>query len=442
MGLWKTLFGAGYEKHEEKGDELRLDLMYRESAFSYRKALEVLGDKSPSDMGRIENKLKEVRSKAAHQLIEEAEEILADDDLDLAADKLNLALNFTDDPELTNAITSQLRTIAVRKEEGNPRLETEVDIPEEVAGTDEDLYELALAGLEPEDQDRAIKFGEPFREAYEHCQHEQWEEAKEKFKGLLQHHGDDPLILELAAMVHDQLGDTDEAADLYEKVWDMAPSRGATVQGLVEVYRKTEQDDKVFELLSNACRRRPMSDGYSIPWLAIHMDRAHVLAERGQIDLAIESFKELLRIPEVDRGHLLFNLAGVCELGGRDEDCLAALEAAIESSPRSALYRERLADFHVKRDTELEAALKLLYEANEVETTGGASMFGGGAGKVRISPNRGRYLYKMARVYFLMGNDAEARETLDTARAVTEDPAVLQAIEGLHEELEAPPAAE
>ena len=96
---------------------------------------------------------------------------------------------------------------------------------------------------------------------------------------------------------------------------------------------------------------------------------------------------------------------------------------------------ERMADFLVKRGIELDTALKLLVSANELETTGGAGMFGGSSTGVKISPHRGRYLYKMARIFYLKGEDEEAEKTIDTALATATEPEVLTALEDLRKDM-------
>jgi hypothetical protein len=81
-------------------------------------------------------------------------------------------------------------------------------------------------------------------------------------------------------------------------------------------------------------------------------------------------------------------------------------------------------------------ALGLLISANEAETTGrGGALGTGGAMRSLRSPNRARYLYKMARVYFLKGEDLESERTITTALAVSRDPEVTRALEALKKEL-------
>ena len=120
---------------------------------------------------------------------------------------------------------------------------------------------------------------------------------------------------------------------------------------------------------------------------------------------------------------------------GRDKEAMAALEQAIDISKRQPLYRERLSDFLAQRGIELDRALRLIEEANQVETTGAAGMLGGGGSRVTISPNRARYLYKLARIYFLKGDDLEADRTATAAQHLARDPDVVRALEGLRKDL-------
>jgi len=167
------------------------------------------------------------------------------------------------------------------------------------------------------------------------------------------------------------------------------------------------------------------------------------LSEDGHHNKAASTILALTGVKKADRASLFFNLAGVMEREGRDEDCREALEAAVAAAPRQPIYMERLSDFLVKHRVEFDAALKLMVGANEVETTGGgAGMLGGGASKAIQSPNRARYLYKIARIYFLKGDDREAERIITTALAVSRDPDVTSALEGLRDELKEEQAAE
>lgn len=435
MGIWNKLFGASAEKHEEKGDELRLDLMYRDAAFYYRKALEALEDPEGTDAERLNNKLFEVRRKIVTEFMEEAEELASERDYRAARDKLQSALDLTDDPILEAQLEAELARIAGLVLESNPRVESETDIPEEIASTEEDLFELAIAGFDPADQEAARSLGPEFRRAYEACQNEDWPAAVECFERVLEEHPDQPLVLEMTAMAYVGCEKPDPALTLYRRAHKAGPDRPGTVQGLIDSLRHLDRIEEADRVLGEAVAARPAAADLSDPWIALHLDHARRLSETDHHDEAVAVLTALIQVVPGNRGFLFFNLAGLLEAGGNDEECRRALESAMEASPRSSLYRERLADFLVHRGRELDQALKLLVEANQVETTGAAGMFGGGVGKVKISPNKARYLYKMARIYYLKGEDREAERTITAARHATSDPEILNAIEELHRDL-------
>jgi tetratricopeptide (TPR) repeat protein len=309
-------------------------------------------------------------------------------------------------------------------------------VDEPVTGTEGDLFELALSGLEPEDRTRALELGDGFRRAFEAFQKESWEEAQKRFSKLAEEHSEDGLVQEMAAMAAEQAEQLEDAETLYRRSLEAAPFRPATVLGLASLFRSAGKTSEARNLLTEAASHRPVSADIDDAWSQVHLEHAMALSEDGHHDEAISILLSLSEAATANQGFVYFNLAGVLERAGRDEDCHAALTRAIEVAPRQPMYRERLADFLVKHQTDLDGALALLVSANEMETTAGASMFGGGGGKATISPNRARYLYKIARVYFLKGEDLEAERTVTTALTVSRDPVVTRALESLQQELQ------
>jgi tetratricopeptide (TPR) repeat protein len=207
------------------------------------------------------------------------------------------------------------------------------------------------------------------------------------------------------------------------------------VQGLAALYRRLERPGDALNVLNEAVAAQPVTEGMVEAWVEIHSEHALALSESGHHEDGISAILSLLNAKAGDPARHYFNLAGMLERVGRLDHCRDALERAIEASPRMPLYKERLADYLVKQEQDLDTALRLLIEANQVETTAGAGMLGGGGSKVTISPNRPRYLYKIARVYFLKGEDKEAERTITTALAVSRDPAVTEALEALRQDL-------
>jgi tetratricopeptide (TPR) repeat protein len=434
VGFWNNLFGSSFEKQEEKGDERRLDLLYRDAAYYYAKAFEALSDPQSEHGLRINNKLREVRRKALAELLEEATELAAQDDYGLARDKIELAATFADDATSSQEVGRRLEELADLAQERNPRIESADGPPDEVSGGAE-VFELAIEGLDPDDQEVARRLGEPFQVAYEACQNEQWEESLATFDTLFETEPHAPLLREMAGLCCERLERFAEARDHYQRSVAASPDRPAAVQGLSAVLRKLDDPDGATGVLADAVAAHPAEPGLSEAWGTVHVEYAQDRSGRGEHDAAIETIAGLMDAGVLDRGYLRFNLAGILELAGRDDDARAALEAAMQSSPRNSLYRERLADFLVKRGLELDEALKLLVTANELETTGGAGMFGGTSTGVKISPNRGRYLYKMARIYYLKGEDLEAEKTITTAMAITKEPEVLAALQELRRDV-------
>ncbi len=433
MKFLRSLFGGGAQKAEEKGDELRLDLEYKDAAYFYSQALEKLDDDETEAVERVQTKLREVRRNAVSQIVEEAIDLAEANETSLAHERLELAMNFADEPSLKEEIERRLEALDETLGSRAPHAET----PDETSGTEGELFELALSGLAPADRETALTLGESFRVGYEACQNEEWSTSLGHFVQAMREHPEEPLILEFAGLAHERLGEPSQALEHYRAAHALASERPATVQGMAAAYRALENRGKALDVLTEAASTHPISANLDESWVEIHLDHAMALSEGSHHDDAIGTLLSLLEVPAAEPGNVYYNLAGVLERAGRQEETRTALERAIEVSPRQALYKERLADYLVRRGLELDDALRLLIEANQVETTAGAGMLGGSGSKATVSPNRPRYLYKIARVYYLKGEDLEAEKTITTALAVCRDPQVTTALEELREELNA-----
>ena len=430
MKFFKSLFGASAEKHEEKADELRLDFDYRDSAYYYQQALDLTPATDTARTERLSRKIREVRRAAFAQLLQEAADLVEKRSPDRALEKLESAAQFAEDePARAEVARRQAEVAEIFGTEPEPEVEAEA------TGDEGDLFELALAGFEPEDRERALSLGDDFKNAFELCQEESWPEALQAFDRLAEAHPEDPLVLEMAGMAAENTGNTDLALERWEAARKIDPLRPIVVHGLATVYRRSGRQAEARNLLAEAVTERPPSSSLSDAWVPTHLEYALLLSENGHHQDAISAGAALLDVPSVDKGLVFYNLAGILERAGQVDNCRIALQRSIESAPRRALYRERLADHLVENQVDLDLALSLLVSANEAETTAGQGNLGGGGVRGILSPNRARYLYKMARIYFLKGEDLESERIITTALAISRDPEVTQALEGLKKEL-------
>ena len=430
MKFFKGLFGASAEKHEEKADELRLDFEYRDAAYYYQQALDLTPADDTARTERLTRKMREVRRAAFAQLLQEAADLVEKRSPDLALEKLESAAQFADEDAAKMEVARRQAEVA---EIFGTDLEPEMEA--EATGEEGDLFELALAGFDPPDRERALALGDKFKAAFEACQREAWPEAQAAFEQLLEEHPQDPLVLEMAGMAAENADNTDAALLRWEAVRKIDPLRPIVVHGLATIYRRQGRQAEARNLLAEAVTARPPSSSLSEAWIPTHLEYALLLSENGHYQEAISAGAALLDVSSVDKGLVFYNLAGILERAGQIDNCRIALERAIESAPRRALYRERLSDYLVEQQDDLDMALGLIVSANEAETTAGQGNFGGGAKRGITSPNRARYLYKMARIYFLKGEDLEAERILTTALAISRDPEVTHALEGLKKEL-------
>ena len=430
MKFFKSLFGASAEKYEEKADELRLDFEYRDAAYYYQQALDMVEEKDAARSERLSRKIREVRRAAFGQLLQEASDLVEKRSPDLALEKLEAAAQFADEETAKTEVAR--RQTEVAEFFGTEELEP----IEEDSGDEEQLFELALASFEPQDRERALALGDPFREGFTFCQQEVWPEALARFESLLEQHPNDPLLLEMAGLAAENSGNAEVAQARWEKVRGLEPMRPVAVHGLASLYRRQDRNADARNLLSEAVTARPAGPGLSEAWVPAHLEYALMLSESGHHQEAISVGAALLDVPSVDRGLVFYNLAGILERAGQIDNCRIALTRAIEAAPRRGLYRERLADHLVQQQIDLDMALSLLVSANEAETGVTPGSLGGGGGiRGIMSPHRARYLYKMARIYFLKGEDLEAQRIIATALAVSRDPEVTGALEELKKEL-------
>jgi tetratricopeptide (TPR) repeat protein len=429
--LFKSLFGASAEKHEEKADELRLDFEYRDAAYYYQQALDLTPASDTSRTERLTRKIREVRRAAFAQLLQEAADLVEKRSPDRALETLEAAGQFADEePAKAEVARRQLEVAEIFGTETEPE-------PDEGVTVDEgDLFELALAGFDPADRERALALGERFQTAFGFCQKETWPEALEAFDRLLEQHPQDPLVLEMAGLAAESSGNMEAAEERWERARGIDPLRPIVVHGLAGIYRRQGRPADARNLLADAVTARPATGSLSEAWIPIHLEYALLLSENGHHPEAISAGAALLDAPSVDKGLVFYNLAGILERAGQIENCRIALQRAIESAPRRALYRERLADHLVEHQVDLDMALSLLVSANEAETTAAPGTFGGSGGvRGLLSPHRARYLYKMARIYFLKGEDLEAERIITTGLAISRDPEVTGALEDLKKEL-------
>ena len=431
MKFFKSLFGASAEKHEEKADELRLDFEYRDAAYYYQQALDLTPATDATGAERLTRKIREVRRAAFSQLLQEAADLVEKRSPDRALEKLESAAQFAEDEPARAEVARRQAEVA---EIFGTEPEAEIEV--EATGEEGDLFELALAGFDAGDRERALALGDAFKAAFESCQKEAWSEALATFDGILKEHPQDPLVLEMAGLAAENASDTDTALERWEAARKIDPLRPIVVHGLATLYRRMSRQAEARNLLAEAVTARPPTSSLSEAWVPTHLEYALLLSENGHHQEAISAGAALLDVTSVDKGLVFYNLAGILERAGQIDNCRIALQRAIESAPRRALYRERLADHLVENQVDLDMALSLLVSANEAETMpGGQRSLGGGVTRGILSPHRARYLYKIARIYFLKGEDLEAERIITTALAISRDPEVTQALEGLRKEL-------
>jgi tetratricopeptide (TPR) repeat protein len=230
-------------------------------------------------------------------------------------------------------------------------------------------------------------------------------------------------------------GDDTAARALYDRCRQAGPPRPGVVLGLTALNRKEGRPEDARRLLAEAVAARPITPDLPEPWAEVYQEHAVTLAEDGRPGDAALVIDALIEAGAGDPGMLYYNLAGLHEAAGNLPESRRALERAIEKAPRRALYLERMADLLVKEGRELDLALDCLVSANDIDTNASSGAVAEAARGARISPHRERYLYKMARIYFLKGEDREAERLITTALALSREEPVTRALEALRQEI-------
>ncbi|MEW5803813.1 MAG: hypothetical protein AB1847_17100, partial [bacterium] len=191
MGLLKIFSGKKPEEFEQKGDALFESKEYGAAKIEYEAALSRLEKVSPDDenlKGRLQQKLIQARDNLARMHQQAAKEMMDAEEYDQAEERLRLALELAEDPELTVSIEDQLREIdsrfTVDMDGGLSPLdlrEGDVEDPDYQERVDE--YFAVLCGSLPENMMEAYQaYGDDFKIGYVALNHGDFDLALAKLE--------------------------------------------------------------------------------------------------------------------------------------------------------------------------------------------------------------------------------------------------------------------
>ncbi len=264
MGLLNFFSGKNPEDFESKGDKFAAAGAYGKAIVEYERALERLEKTAPWDEGFrqiLRDKIHSQREALALQHKKTAEDMLEAGYDEDARQYIQLALELTEDPDITSDLENQNRELEARAladipiEE--PDLETtdpqEARDDEPVDGELDDEYFTALVGTLPEEvQKDYLEYGDAFKKGYLALNRGDFEAAADFLYQALEENPDPqnyiPLELATACL---NLGQFEDARRLLEKLLQYRPDALPAYQLLCETFWETKAFDRAESLLSN-----------------------------------------------------------------------------------------------------------------------------------------------------------------------------------------------
>ena len=263
MGLLNIFSGKNPEDYELKGDKFAETGAYGKAIVEYERALERLEKTVPWDDGfrqSLRDKIHSSREALVLQHKKTAEDMIEAGYHEDALQYIQLALELTEDPDLTGDLENQKRELEARALDGIPIEEPEVEIadPEEARddeaddGEPGDEYFTALVGTLPEEIQKAyLGYGEAFKKGYLALNQGNFESAAGYFNRAMEENPDPQtyIPLELATARLNQ-GESEDARQLLEKFLQHRPDALPAYQLLCEIFWETKAFDRAESLLA------------------------------------------------------------------------------------------------------------------------------------------------------------------------------------------------
>ena len=259
MGIFDIFSSPSYETFEKKGDGFFNANNFGLAKLEYEKALSRLENKTtpiPScHQKRIANKLDESREALALQHKSNADNLIEAGCENDAVELLQLALELTNNPDLTRQFENLL--LAIQEQAIGPAYDIEPDF-EAVEGTggqySEEEYFVALCSTLPEDaQDAYFRYGDSFKTGYIALNQGDFERAAELLSKSLDEHGPTVSYIHLElATAHLNLGDMETARILLERFIENYPLSIRAYEMLCDIFWEKHAYSLALEFL-RAC---------------------------------------------------------------------------------------------------------------------------------------------------------------------------------------------
>ena len=259
MGIWKIFSGKDPEEYEQRGDALFETAEYGLAKIEYETALNRLEKQSPRNTGlknRLQQKLLRSKEALALQHKQAGEELMGAEMYEDAEEILRLALELTENPELTMELEQRLREIRncfAKERTGDlPHFDVQAkDTQKPGYQEPEDEYFTVLCSSLPEEMLKAyLSYGDSFRAGYVALNQGDFELAAAKLSQAMKENPSPqsfiPLELATASL---NLEEYEEARVLLEGFMKEHPDSLQGYHLLCEIFWETKEFDKAQRLL-------------------------------------------------------------------------------------------------------------------------------------------------------------------------------------------------
>jgi tetratricopeptide (TPR) repeat protein len=193
--------------------------------------------------------------------------------------------------------------------------------------------------------------------------HQEYDQAIEKFKGVLKTHPDADRVIYYLGVIYENLNRDPEAFAQFEKI----PSSSSFFKDArlhMAFLKKREKNEKeAIRILEQAVRIKPDSP-------ALYQYLAEIYRESGKYEQAIDTLKKGISKSR-EKTELYYSLGLADDRAGRSEDAIAAMRQVLKLDPENASAMNYIGYSYAEQGVRLDEALDLLKKAVELRPTDG-----------------------------------------------------------------------
>jgi hypothetical protein len=436
------LFGGGFEKTEARGEAALARGEALQAFRLFRDAHRQAERRAPEATARLSQKMNAARVAFARLKIAEARQLLGHEAAAAALEALAIAQDYVEQGEAElagevgelKARAETLRrgpaeapapeeppaptadsALAAEASPDMPGLESELLELDDADADPETLFEQLAGALTPEDAERAAALGPAFRAGFVAAQRGDTPEALRAFTEAAGEHPDDPLVLEHLALAHDHSDRPGEAAELYRRALDRAPTRWNSRVALAGILAGSSaaggKAEHAIALLDEGLTADP-AQGASYLLAAAEI----LIALRRPLD----ALPRITRAMQAGAEHAVSAwqlYGGALEGAGMLEEAEQAFERAVRLGGHAMQPRAQFAEFALRTGRALEAAGEMIFETCV------------GCQATPPSPEELDYYgFLLTRIQFARGQHKAALEGAERLLAKTPAPAVREVL--------------